>query len=112
MSLRVSTSKSLMPACSGLMYSGVPIICANRVKTVFSVSSDFPRITLVSMVAPSPDWFAGVRGLALLDGETWVEELVVPLYPYDAGTDSGISYTAADVATVPPAPTLGGSSPW
>ncbi len=38
MSLRVSTSRPLISACSGLMYSGVPIIWANRVKSVFSVS--------------------------------------------------------------------------
>ena len=30
MSLRVSTSSPLCPACSGLMYSGVPTIAANR----------------------------------------------------------------------------------
>ena len=30
-SLRMSTSRALTSTCSGLMYSGVPIICANRV---------------------------------------------------------------------------------
>ena len=38
MSLRVSTSSPDSSACSGLMYSGVPTICAKPVKSVFSVS--------------------------------------------------------------------------
>ncbi len=38
MSLRVSMSRPLNWACSGLMYSGVPIICAKPVKSVLSVS--------------------------------------------------------------------------
>ena len=38
MSLRVSTSRPLSSACSGLMYSGVPISWAKPVKSVFSVS--------------------------------------------------------------------------
>ena len=38
MSLRVSTSSRLISACSGLMYSGVPISCAKPVNSVFSVS--------------------------------------------------------------------------
>ena len=38
MSLRVSMSRPLNSACSGLMYSGVPTICAKPVKSVLSVS--------------------------------------------------------------------------
>ena len=39
MSDRVSTSRSLIPACSGLMYKGVPTIWAAPVKSVLSVNS-------------------------------------------------------------------------
>ena len=39
MSLRVSTSSPLCPACSGDMYSGVPRSWAKPVNSVFSVSS-------------------------------------------------------------------------
>ena len=38
MSLRVSASKLLCPACSGDMYSGVPINWAKFVNSVLSVS--------------------------------------------------------------------------
>lgn len=65
---------------------------------------DFSRLTLVTTIAPSPDWFLGVSGLELLtpgpEGD-WAEELVVELHAYDAGTDSGVIYTSADGDTVP-----------
>ena len=38
MSLRVSTSRPLSAACSGLMYNGVPIATPCAVNSVFSVS--------------------------------------------------------------------------
>ncbi len=47
----------------------------------FDISAEFPLVTLVTMVAPSPDWFAGVSGLNLLDGTRWLDERTVPLIP-------------------------------
>ena len=70
----------------------------------FEVDSDQPLVTLVSMIAPSPDWFVGVRGLPLRSGGEWLSEVTVELFAYDAGTDSGASYTSANQATEPRAP--------
>jgi hypothetical protein len=72
--------------------------------TTFTCTLDHPLITLVAMVAPSPDWFVGVAGLDLLAGGDWAREVVVDLHPWDAGTDSGPTYTAPDQPTVPPVP--------
>ena len=69
-----------------------------------TVSRDHPQVTLVTMLAPSPDWFVGVSGLSLFESGNWVEQKVVTLYTYDAGTDSGVTYTSANADTVPPAP--------
>ncbi|KAG8231524.1 hypothetical protein J437_LFUL008065 [Ladona fulva] len=42
---------------------------------------------------PSPDWIVGVSGLELcLRNCSWVESLKFNLYPWDAGTDDGITY--------------------
>ncbi len=68
----------------------------------FDITLDYPAVTLVSMVAPSPDWFVGVSGIVLFDGSDWVDSLVIELYPYDAGTDSGTDYTSSNQATQPP----------
>jgi hypothetical protein len=77
----------------------------------FSISQAFSRVSLVTMVAPSPDWFVGVESLRLfVDGE-WVERITVPLYAWDAGTDCGTSYTAANCVSTPPQPIAPGASP-
>lgn len=67
----------------------------------FRADSSHPLVTLASMVAPSPDWFVGVHGLSLLDNGAWVAQKTVGLYPYDAGTDSGTTFTSPDQVTVP-----------
>ncbi len=72
-----------------------------QVSTSFTIQPEFSLVTLTTMIAPSPDWFAGVAGVNLLAQDQWVSELVVPLYPKDAGTDSGLNYTSGDQPTNP-----------
>lgn len=62
---------------------------------------NFPLVTLVSMIAPSPDWFVGVDSLSLIENGQWVTNKTVTLYGMDAGTDSGVTYTSPDQVTVP-----------
>jgi hypothetical protein len=61
-----------------------------------------PLLTLTTMIAPSPDWFVGVHGYPLRD-ETgrWVTDVTLTLLPYDAGTDSGLTFTAGNLVTNP-----------
>ncbi len=68
------------------------------------VSSDFPLLSLVSMIAPSPDWMIAINAINLRDGNIWRDEIIIPLFPYDAGTDSGTTYGAADSPTNPAEP--------
>ena len=80
-----------------------------------TVREDFPLVTLVTMIAPSPDWFVGVAGLSLMgDDGRWLDELQVVLYPLDSGTDSGTSYRSANSDTSPKQPIRGlkGISPF
>lgn len=70
----------------------------------FDVSQQFPLVTLVTMVAPSPDWFVGVDSLPLFEGGDWVAERSVPLRPWDAGTDSGTDFDSPNRDTQPRAP--------
>lgn len=76
----------------------------NDVTFFFDVSSQFPQISLVSMLAPSPDWFVGVHGLTLFENGAWIDEIDVDLFVYDAGTDSGPNYTSSDQDTQPKEP--------
>jgi hypothetical protein len=70
----------------------------------FSISQKQPLVSLVSMIAPSPDWFVGVNGLNLRQNGQWVEEISVDLLPYDAGTDNGSTYNSSNSSTNPAAP--------
>jgi hypothetical protein len=74
------------------------------VSTTFEISSAQPLATVVSMIAPSPDWFVGVSGLRLFEDGQWLGEVVVVLDPYDAGTDSGDDFTSQNDDTNPPGP--------
>lgn len=50
-------------------------------------------MSLVSMIDPSPDWIVGVSSLELcLRNCSWVESRTLNLYPWDAGTDDGVTY--------------------
>ena len=67
-------------------------------------SSEYPLVTMVSMLGPSPDWFVGVSGLSLREGGAWAEEVVVDLRPYDGGTRDNNSFNLFGPLTTPPAP--------
>ncbi|KAG5677163.1 hypothetical protein PVAND_006944 [Polypedilum vanderplanki] len=69
---------------------------------VFRADNQHHLLSLVSKIYPSPDWFVGVSDLELcLENGQWIEEKIVNLYPYDAGTDSGPTYTSSDQPTLP-----------
>ena len=69
----------------------------------FKVTSTHPLVTLLTMVAPSPDWFVGVSGLSLRNAtdDGWQPSLTVDLFPYDAGTEEGTEFSLSNAATSP-----------
>lgn len=70
------------------------------------VNQDFPLLTLVSMIAPSPDWMVFVNGINLRNAadSEWLSSLSIDLYVHDSGTDSGTSYSASDADITPHIP--------
>lgn len=71
---------------------------------LFRASDAAPLVTVITMLAPSPDWIVGVDSLPLRDGAHWVEEVVIDLRAWDAGTDSGTTFTAINEDTDPREP--------
>lgn len=68
----------------------------------FEAARRSPLVTLVTMIAPSPDWFVGVSGLSLLDDQgNWLTSRRVDLFPYDAGTEEGSEFSLDNPSTVP-----------
>lgn len=71
---------------------------SGSVSIEFKTSDTFPLLTLVSMIAPSPDWFVGVHGLTLKDDQgEWIETQTINLALYDAGTDTGVRFNSDNV---------------
>ena len=70
----------------------------------FSTTVNHPLVSIVTMIAPSPDWFVGVNALNLCPGGRWANSLTVDLHPYDAGTDSGVTYNSPDADITPQLP--------
>jgi hypothetical protein len=86
------------------LFIGVGFSSPRTVSLEFDVNRTHPLVTLVTMVAPSPDWFAGVAGLPLHENGAWIQERVIQVIPWDAGTDSGASFMSNDLPTVPRQP--------
>jgi hypothetical protein len=103
--LRNEVQNAIDALTAGSVLQGGGIAVSPGARTIaFDIEEAFPLVTLVTMIAPSPDWFVGVHGLALRDAGGWVGSLSVDLWPYDAGTDSGATYTASNADTSPQEP--------
>ena len=89
-----------------LQFGGIALSPNSRTVR-FTVSAEYPEVTLVSMLAPSPDWFVGVGGMSMLQNGQWTDSLVVPLELWDAGTDNGVTYLSANANTSPKQPISG-----
>ena len=75
-----------------------------RGTTTFNITvpKDHPLITLSSMIGPSPDWFVGISGRSLLDSQgDWQSSLQIDLFPYDAGTEDGNTFSLSNPDTNP-----------
>jgi len=65
-------------------------------------TDEYPLMSLLSMIAPSPDWMIALNSIPLRDGSNeWITEIVIDVYPYDAGTDSGVDYSSPDSDVTP-----------
>ncbi len=80
-------------------------------RTTFTVSDEMPLVSFATMIAPSPDWITGLSSVDLMKDGAFVQELRLPLWAWDAGTDSGTTYTAENAETQPAQTTRLAASP-
>jgi hypothetical protein len=66
-------------------------------KAEFTADTRNNMVSFAAMIAPSPDWFTGAADVALVENGDWIKEKTLVLYAYDAGTDDGTTYQAADI---------------
>jgi len=92
---------------AGALFETGPIRDETGVETTdVTVTSKFPMVSAVAMIAPSPDWFTGVADVNLMEGGKWVATRTVDLYAYDSGGDDGTTYKADDKDNNPKKPTM------
>lgn len=53
-------------------------------------------LSFIAMIAPSPDWVSGTYDYSMADDGKWIRELIVDTFPWDAGTDSGQTYSSSN----------------
>ena len=51
----------------------------------------------IHMMAPSPDWFTGIKAVDMCVNGYWATTKTVTGVPYDAGVDGGVYFRTADV---------------
>lgn len=77
------------------MTSPLPLFYVRRAvpSAEFSVDRAHHLMSFLAMLGPSPDWNVGLSGEDLCTRDCgWVQRLVKDLVPWDAGTDSGVTY--------------------
>ncbi|XP_077292585.1 spondin-1-like [Arctopsyche grandis] len=93
-----STSIRTIIKARGISYPNL----SGKTFAVLRVTNHHHLMSLVSRIDPSPDWIVGISGLELcLPNCTWIESLIWNLFPWDIGTDSGVTYTSPDQPTSP-----------
>jgi hypothetical protein len=94
--------KAIAAGKAGMLFETGPIRDDAGMETAkVTVTSRFPLVSAVAMIAPSPDWFAGAADVNLMENGTWVAKKSVDLYAYDAGSDDGATYKADDADVNP-----------
>jgi hypothetical protein len=75
-----------------------------EVSLEFDIIISHSLVSVVSMVAPSPDWFIAVSNVNLIENDGWVTSKTITVDIYDAGTDDGSTFLSPDFPTLPPLP--------
>ncbi|XP_042547624.1 spondin-1 isoform X2 [Dipodomys spectabilis] len=93
--LTVIKAKAQWPAWQPLNVRAAP-------SAEFSVDRTRHLMSFLTMMGPSPDWNVGLSAEDLCTKECgWVQKVVQDLIPWDAGTDSGVSYESPNKPTIP-----------
>lgn len=86
-----------------------PTLPGNRTTVTVIVDCDHPFITVISMIAPSPDWIVQINNRNMFNTMSgrFTRGMAGTLIAYDAGVDSGRDFTdpsdsSLDLLTMPP----------
>lgn len=74
---------------------------SGRTEAEFFVDGNHSRVSLMSRIVPSPDWFIGIDSFDLCVDGNWIDSITIEVDPIDAGTDNGFTFTAPNWPTEP-----------
>ncbi|XP_050420722.1 spondin-2 [Adelges cooleyi] len=74
---------------------------AARTQAQFFVDGNHSRVSLMSRMIPSPDWFVGIDSFDLCVNGNWLDSITIEADPMDAGCDNGFTFTAPNWPTDP-----------
>jgi len=69
--------------------------------TTIFVDTSHTKISVMTKLVPSPDWFIGLDSLELCSQGSFVESVTTEAFPLDGGTDNGFTFTSPNWATEP-----------
>ncbi|XP_029465957.1 spondin-2-like [Rhinatrema bivittatum] len=72
--------------------------------TVITLAPSHPLVSVLLRIIPSPDWFVGISALDLCENGQWKTRVLYDLFPWDAGTDSGFTFSSPNFVTNPQEP--------
>lgn len=75
---------------------------SGRTETELFVDGNHSKVSIVSRIVPSPDWFIGVDAFDLCVDGKWLDSITIEADPVDAGTDNGFTFTAPNWPSDPP----------
>jgi len=98
---------AIMAGTAGNLFESGPLrdFSDSLVATVH-VDAAHPMVSLVAMIAPSPDWFTGAASINLSENGQWVASRTMELNAWDSGGDDGTTYKAPDKDANPKKPTM------
>ncbi|MEZ0371929.1 MAG: spondin domain-containing protein [Candidatus Sericytochromatia bacterium] len=100
--LDMEIKQAMMAGKAGMMFATDFFLDVNAPKMfMVHASNAHPLVSVIGMIAPSPDWFFGVYNVNLMPGGKWADKVEMMAYAWDAGSDDGMSYLAADMNASP-----------
>ena len=86
---------------SNVYKTGMVSTPGGNTSTKIMVQNMYSMVSLITMIAPSPDWFVGVDSYDLCGMNGWKENVTMDLLPWDAGTGEGLTYRPKTGDTMP-----------
>ncbi|XP_021707923.1 spondin-2 [Aedes aegypti] len=75
---------------------------AGSTQGTFFVDGRHHKVSFITKIIPSPDWFIGLDSYDLCSDGQWVDDITLDLHPVDAGTSNGLTFTSPKWPTNPP----------